>query len=424
MNDLDFSTCLHPGHGRRAARWVDAKTAVAAIPDGVRVYLAGGATTPRHLCEAMADDRSRWNRLDLVMPYMMTRPRPFDFPGDPFHFITLQASPALKYLWSTGTVDVVPFRYSDGAHSFRPGSPLSCDVAVVTVSRVVDGRVSLGLSSGMAADVVRSAPLVIAQVSASMPYTHGASELALDELDFLVEHDEPVLEAKPAGSADDVGARIAGMAADLVGDGATIQFGLGALPDAILGRLGDRRGLRAHGGMLSDACVELFEAGAVAGPMVTAEVVSTPSLMAWVDRNPAVVMAPAAYSHGATVLAGLEGFVSLQSTLEVALDGACNSEVSGGVRLSGPGGAPDFAQAASTAPGGRSIMALRSTARGGTISRIVSRIEHGAPTTVPAYLADAVVTEHGVAELRGLGLEARAEALRALAAPQHREALA
>ncbi len=422
-DNIDFSSYLHPGYGARQSAWVDAATAVAAIDDGARIYLAGGAVTPRYLCQALAEARSRWSHLELVMPWMMTRPAPFDYPGEPFRFVTVQASAAFKHLWSTGTVDVVPFRYSDGALLFRPEAPLACDVAMVTVSRVVDGKVSLGLASGLAADVVRSAPLVIAQVSNSMPYTYGASEIEVSEIDFLVEHDEPVLEARPAGTSDDIGLRIASTAAALVPERATIQFGLGALPDAILDRLSNRKGLKVHSGMVSDACVALHESGVIDGPMITAVLVSTPSLTRWVDLNPAVIMAPASYSHGPAILSQIERFTSLQSTLEVALDGACNSEVSGQRRLSGPGGAPDYAFAACVAPGGRGIMALRSTAAGGTISRIVANIEPGAPTTIPAYLADMVVTEHGAVGLRGLGLEARAEALRSIAAPEHRASL-
>lgn len=419
----DFGPYLHPGHGRRPGRWVDAATAVAAIGDGARVFLAGSAGTPRHLSQALAEGRSRWSRIELVMPWMMTRPAPFEYPGEPFVFTTLQASAAFKYLWSTGTVAVVPCRYGDGPLLLRPGAPLGCDVALVTVSRPVGGKVSLGLSCGLAADVVRSAPLVIAQVSTSMPYTFGAAELGVDEIDFLVEHDEPVLESRPATTTDQVGQRIAALAADHIPDGATLQFGLGALPDAVLARLVDRGRLRVHSGMVSDACVALHQAGVIQGPMVTAEGLSTPSMIRWADLNPDLVMVPASVSHGAAILASLDRFVSLQSTLEVALDGACNSEVSGSTRRSGPGGAPDFAFAATSVPGGRGIVALRSTAAGGTISRIVPRLEPGVPVTIPAYLADRVVTEHGVAELRGRSLVDRASALRAVAAPAFRPLL-
>jgi acyl-CoA hydrolase len=152
-------------------------------------------------------------------------------------------------------------------------------------------------------------------------------------------------------------------------------------------------------------------------------VVTTPRLLEWVHRNPAVCMAPAAYTHGAGMLATLPRFVALQSTVEVALDGSCNSEVANGRIISGPGGAPDFAFGASLATGGRSIVALPATAAEGTISRVVARIEPPNPVTLPAYLADVVVTEHGIAEVRGVGGSRRAEAISALAAEQHRAAL-
>ncbi|MCP5028574.1 MAG: acetyl-CoA hydrolase [Actinomycetia bacterium] len=423
MGELDFSAFLHPGHGVRTARWANAPEAISSIPEGARVYIAGGATTPRHLCDALASERHRWQQIELVMPWMMTRIAPFEHPGEPFRFLTTQASAAFKYLWATGTIGVLPCRYSDGARLFRPDGPVPCDVALVTVSRVIDGRVSLGMSAGMTADVVRSAPLVIAQVSESMPYTYGTSELDLDQIDLLVDHDEAVLEARPAATADEIGRRIASTAAEFIGNGTTLQFGLGALPDAILAGLADRSGLRVHSGMVSEASISLLESGAIEGPMITAELLSTPRMVEWVDRNPALTMAPAAYTHGADQLAGLDRFVSLQSTLEVALDGSCNSEVSNGTRLSGPGGAPDFAFGASVAAGGRAIMALRSTAAKGTISRIVRRVDPTAPTTLASYLADIVVTEHGAAELRGLTLEGRTEALIALAHPAHRSTL-
>ncbi len=397
---------------------------MAAIEDGSRVFVAGGAMTPSALLESMAAARSRWSRLELVFPYMMSRPAVFDHPGDPFHYVTVQASPAFKHLWATGTVDVLPAKYSDAATQFRPGGSLPCSVALVMVSPPgPDGRFSLGLSSGMAADVVRTADLVIAQVNRAVPYTFGASELWPEDIDMVVRADTPIPESRPAGTSDPVGRDIARRAAAFVADGSTIQFGLGALPDAILEELSDRRGLRVHSGMLSDACVDLFEGGAVDGPMVTAELVSTPRLMAWADGNPNLVMAPASYTHGAAVLAGLERFVALNSTVEIALDGSCNSEVAGGTRISGPGGAPDFAFGASVAPGGRAVLALRSTAGRGSISRIVPVIEPPAPVTIPGYLADIVVTEHGAAEVRGLPLGRRAEALRSIADPAHRAGL-
>jgi acetyl-CoA hydrolase len=424
MPEVDFSAYLAPLRGGRTARWCSPEEAVRAIPEGSRIFVGANSTPPMRLLQALVDERKRWRRLELVTAYLFNRLPPFEHPGDPFHFVTLQATPAFRRLWSTGAVQVLPSRYSDMARLCGPDGPLPCDVAIVQVSPPgPEGRVSLGVTVGANIHPARTAPLVIAQVNPQVPYTFGAGELPVEEIDLLVEVDEPIIEARPAGAADPVGQAIAARAAAFVGDGATIQFGVGALPDAILAQLSDRRGLRVHSGLVSEACVDLYDAGCVEGPMVAAQVLSTARMLRWVHRNPAVLMAPASYTHGAPVLGSLRDFVALNSTVEVALDGSCNSEAAGGRLLSGPGGAPDFAFGASVASGGRSVIALRSTAAEGTVSRIVRSIEPPSPVTLPSYLADVVVTEHGAAELRGLTLEGRATALRALAHPDHRAAL-
>lgn len=426
MEDIDWSAWLPPPRGPRAARRVTADEAVRAIPDGARIFIEAAAMTPLPLVQALADEAAtgRWTKLEVVTAFLMTRLAIFRQAGAPFRFVTLQASPAFKHIWSRGTVSVLPCRYSDLAGLCSPAGPLPCDVALLQVSPPgPEGRVSLGLSVGANLDVARSAPLVIAQVNRNVPYTFGAGELLPEDFDYLVEIDGPILEAHPGETADDLGLSIARRAAGFVPDGATLQFGIGALPDAILAALASRKGFRVHSGMVSDACLDLYEGGAIDGPMVAAEVVSTPRLMRWVDRNPAVLMAPASYTHGAKALADQDRFTALNSTIEVALDGACNSEVAGGQIISGPGGAPDYAFGASISSGGRSVLALRSTAARGTVSRIVRSIDPPKPVTLPAYLADVIVTEHGAVELRGLTLEARARALASIADPAHRDSL-
>jgi 4-hydroxybutyrate CoA-transferase len=421
-----FLPYLAPSRGERPGRWVSAEEAVAAIPDGARVFVAGSAGTPMALMEALDAGRSRFRRLELVFAYLMARPAVFQHAGDPFRFVTTQASLAWKHLWASGHVGILPTRYSDHRGLYCAGGPLAVDVAVIQVSRPgPEGRVSLGVSVGGSIDAARAAPLVIAQVNESMPYTFGAGELELTEIDLLVEHRETVLTARVDDTRQDPVARaIARRAAPFVGDGCTLQFGIGAIPDAILSDLTDRRGLRVHSGMVSEACVDLLDAGAVDGPMITAEMLTTPRMLEWVDRNESVLMAPAAYTHGAGVLARLPRFRALNSTLEVALDGSMNSESSRGRVLSGPGGAPDYAMAGSALTGdARSIIGLKSTAAAGRVSRVVRRVEAPDNVMLPAYLAAVVVTEHGVAELRGLTLAARAEALIAIAHPEHRPAL-
>ena len=256
------------------------------------------------------------------------------------------------------------------------------------------------------------------------PYTMGAGEVPVEEFDYLVEADEPLRMARDDEAGPDaIARRIAELAAEVVPNGAVLQFGIGALPDTVLANLAKRKGLRVHSGLLTDASVDLFEAGVIEAPMIVAQISSTARLLKFVHRNPNVVMAPAAYTHGCGVLGSLEGFVAINSTLEVALDGSCNSEMANGQIVSGPGGAPDFAFGAGLASGGRAIMALRSATSGGRLSRIVNRIEPPNPVTLPSYLADVIVTEYGRAEVRGLGFGPRADALIALAHPDHRAVL-
>jgi acetyl-CoA hydrolase len=196
------------------------------------------------------------------------------------------------------------------------------------------------------------------------------------------------------------------------------------VPDAILRRLSARRALRVHSGLVSEVCVDLFEAGVVEGPMVATQMVNSPRMRAFAHRNLAVQLGPVGYTHGAAVLATLHRFTALLGAVEVALDGSVNSEMRGSEIISGAGGAPDFAFGAALATGGRVVVGLPSTAGGGAVSRVVARIEPPRPVSLPAYLADLIVTEYGVADVRGLSLRPRAAAIAAIADPAHRPTLA
>ena len=326
-------------------------------------------------------------------------------------------------------MSILPARYSDLAGLFLATGAYPVEVALVQVSAPgPEGRVSLGTSAGGAIDITRSAPLVIAQVNDQVPYTFGASEFELSEFDFLVEASEPVRPApEPTFNEDQILQKVASQAAAKIANGATLQFGVGDIPDAILSHLSGHQNLSVHSGMFSMACVDLLEKGVISsnskgfddGYMVAAEVSNTVSMMRWIDRNPQLLMAPARYTHGAGILSRIRQFTSLQSAIEVALDGSVNSETVNGRVLSGPGGAPDYAFAACAAENGHSILALKSTAARGAISRIVASIDAPDRITLPAYTADIIVTEYGVAEVRGLPLQARAEALCAIAHPDH-----
>ena len=313
---------------------------------------------------------------------------------------------------------------------FAQDGPLPADALLVQVSPPgPDGRYSLGTSVGGIVDVVRTAPLVIAQINANVPYTFGAGELAAEEFDWLVELDSEVPQLRRTEPGD-IELRIAEHVVSLVPDGATLQFGLGGVPEAIMGLLGERTDLGVHSGLISDGIIGLVESGALTGArkatapglIITTEAAGSADFYRWLHRNEAVRLAPASYTHSLLVLAQQHNFVAINSAVQVALDGSVNAESLGGRQISGPGGQPDFAAGAQL-NGGLSVIAMPATAARGRVSRIVERLDADAVVTTPRYLADIVVTEHGIARLRGRTLAQRADALRAIVAPQFRAAL-
>ncbi len=429
----DLARSLLPAPGRhREGRVVPIDAALDAIPNGAKVYFSPICSVPLTLLGAMADRPDRWRQLTLVTDYLSEPVAPFAHAGKPFSLISLQPTPAVDSMRAAGALRTVSASYGQFVRLLVPGGPVAVDVALVQVSPPgPDGRFSLGAAGGVTAELFRQVPLVIAQVNPAVPYTFGATECDRSDFDLLVETEHPLVElAVPA--IDEVSRAIGNHAASAIGDAPTLEFGIGAIPEAVLAALADRPDLGLHGGMLSDAVVGLAGRGVLtgarktldAGLHVAAGVVGTKVSFDWVHRNPDVFMVGSSYSHGVGVLAQQERFTAINSAIEVALDGSVNAEVAAGRVVSGPGGQPDFAAGADLAPNGRSLITLRATAAGGKVSRIVRQLDPGSPTTVSRHLVDRVVTEFGVAELRGRTPEERAEALIAVAHPDHRTSLA
>jgi len=402
--------------------------ALDAIDDNTRVYVAPICATPTALVEAIADDRNRWTRLEFVSDYLIHPLAVFDHAGDPFHHLSLQPSGAVSAMRDAGVLRTVAASYSQFARFIAPGGPVAADVALVQVSPPgPDGKFSLGVGGGATIDAVRTTPLVIAEVNPQMPYTFGASELDRDEIDLLVDVDHPLTELV-VPHANDAALAIAAHAATLIDDGSVLQFGIGSIPESILAALSDRQDLGLHGGMISDAIVDLVDGGAVTGArkntdtglMITAAIAGTRKVFDWVHRNDTIRVVPSSYSHGLATLCKIEDFVAINSALEIAGDGAVNAEMAGSRVVSGPGGQPDFAYAAWASPSGRSIIALPATAARGTISRIVDSLAEGVTPTIGRYLVDDIVTEFGIARLGGLPVEERAAALLAITHPDFR----
>lgn len=332
--------------------------------------------------------------------------------------------PALE----SGAAEYLPLTIFHAAREIRSGR-LRVDVALVQVAPPdEEGRCSLGLSADVTYAAARTARTVIAEVSERVPRT--SVRLAASAIHAWVAGKAPPFElvSSPISEAD---RQIAAFVASVVPDRAVVQVGIGSIPDAVTAELQSRRGLAIHTGLFTDGLMRLLESGAVdnlskpfdRGLTVATTVMGSAALYRFVDRSPDFRLRPGSYTHHPAVLARLPRMVAINGALEVDLFGQVNAESLDGVRISGAGGLPDFARGALAAPGGRSIIALRSTSRDGLRSRILPRLGSGNPVTLSVLDADYIVTEYGVARLRGRAFSQRREALIAIAHPSNRRDL-
>ena len=328
---------------------------------------------------------------------------------------------ALRAAFEAGRARVRPLPYSQIAAAFASDPPF--DLAILQVTPPDDaGRCSFGPCSDFPGLIWPRARRRAAFVNPSLPRVANGPTIPWDAIDLAIEADGPFItgvEGEPGAELSAIAARIAA----LVPDGAAIQTGIGGAPAAAVGMLADRRGLVVRSGMVTEGYRRLDEAGALdpAADHVTGLALGSDDFMRWAAGR--FRFADATVTHGAAVLAATPRLHALNSALEVDLFGQANLEWRSGRLASGLGGAPDFAAAARRSVGGRAVLALPSTAKGGALSRIVARLE--VPTvSLPRHDTDLVITEHGVADLRGSGLDARAESLIAVADPAHRPGLA
>jgi 4-hydroxybutyrate CoA-transferase len=337
-------------------------------------------------------------------------------------FVTWHMSPRLDEAARRGQASFVPVRYFDVVRVFGSGGPWAPDCVVVHASPPDrDGRLSLGVSSSVTLPALPGAPLVIAQMNPRMPRTRGAALVAPSAVDAWVEVDED-LRTYPPPPVGDTERAIGRHVAALVPDGATVQVGIGAIPQAALESLAGHRDLALYS-LLVDSAVGLCERGAVSRPIEVGEIMGTRRVFDFAHDNPLISMAGSDRLHDPAVVASIDRFVSVNSALAIDLTGQVTAESLDGRQVAGVGGQFDFVLGASRSRGGLSIIALPSTDRSGSRSRIVPRLPSGSAVTTPRYLTDWVVTEHGPARLRGLSEMDRAAALIAVAHPRFRAEL-
>jgi 4-hydroxybutyrate CoA-transferase len=275
--------------------------------------------------------------------------------------------------------------------------------------------------------VLAQGPIVIAQLNPTLVAPAGSPLINPALIDAMFESDESAPALAPA-NIDEAAQAIGGLVAGLIRDGDCLQTGIGAIPAAILSQLSDKNDLGMHGGLIDDGGMQLIENGNLTGARkaldthkhVTGMALGSAELMSWLAGRRDVVFRGANHTHEVSAIRQLDGFVSVNSAVEVDLFGQVNAEMAGGRQISGTGGSVDFMRAAKASKGGRSIVAMNATARGGSVSRIVPKVEM---VTALRTDVDTVVTEYGVAQIKDLPNQARAEALINIAAPQFRDEL-
>ncbi len=334
-----------------------------------------------------------------------------------------------RRFFAGGAANVIPANISGLCDLIAEGRPRIDVVLLQVIGPDPEGYYNAGVGIECLREMIAGARLVIAQINPLLPWTAGDTLIEPGLIDILVPTSHPVLEVA-ARTIGPVEQAIAGHVARLVPDRATIELGIGQIPEAVTRALHDKRGLGVHSGAVGDGVADLIEAGIVdnrhkeidEGLTVATMLMGTRRLYDFADRNPTLHIRSPRYTHDALVLGSFRRFVAINGALEIDLTGQVNAETSGGRHVGIVGGQMDFVRAANRAPEGRSIIALPSTSRDRMQTRIVARLADGVVTT-PRAEADCIVTEHGIAELKGRTLAERARALIAIADPAFRPEL-
>lgn len=407
-----------------------AEEAVNKIKSGDRVVTEHACGEPAYLINKMVENAAAYKDVEIVHMVAMGKGE-YCAPEMAEHFRhnSLFVGGSTRKAVESGQGDFTPCFFSEIPRLFHTTLPV--DVALINVTPPdEDGNVSLGVSCDYTLEAVKCAKTVIAQVNPSMPFTYGGTVIPLTDIDVFVEHDEPLIEL-PQGNIGDTERAIGEHCASLIPDGATLQLGIGAIPDAVLLFLKDKKDLGIHSEMFSDGVVELVESGVITnakktlkpGKFVVTFLMGTKRLYDFVNKNPNVEMQPVDYVNNPFIAAQNDNLISINSAVQVDLMGQACSESVGLKQISGVGGQVDFVRGASASKGGVSILAFPSTAAKGTVSKIVPFLDHGATVTTSRTDVDYVVTEFGIAHLRGETLRTRAKNLIKIAHPDFRPGL-
>ena len=411
---------------------VDAEEAVSKIKRGSRVFIGTGCGEPQHLIRAMVKDE----RLQDIMIYQMLSSTLSQFVDDAsftrrFSLKLFFISQSMRKAAFEGKIDYIPEYLSQIPRMFA-SHRIGLDAALVQVSPPDKfGYCSLGVSVDITRPAVEHSPVVIAQVNPRMPRTWGDSFVHLDDIDWLVPFDEPLVEALPKIKDNEVARRIGHYVSQLVDDGATLQIGFGHLPYAILKYLDGKKDLGIHTQLINDGLLPLFEKNVITnkkktllpGRVVASLCMGSEKIYQYVDNNPVFYFRSSEFVNDPTVIARNDNLISISSALEVDLTGQVCSDSMENLFYSGIGDQVDYLRGSSMSRGGFSIIALPSTAKKGTVSRIVPHLSAGAGVATTRGDVNFVITEYGIAELKGKSIYQRVMELAQIAHPKFREEL-
>jgi len=414
-----------------AKKVVSAAKALQVVKSGDRVVFAHACGEPLELVDALVARASELEAVEINHMVAMGKGEYCapELARSFFHnslFVGASTREAVK----DGRGDYIPVFFHEIPKLFCEGY-LPPDVALIHVSPPdKHGFCSFGISVDYTKPAAEVAKTVIAQVNPKMPRTHGDSFIHVSAIDYIVESDQDIIELQPPkiGPVEEaIGRHIA----DLIDDGSCLQLGIGGIPDAVLSFLHEKNDLGVHTEMFSEGVVDLYNEGVITNArknlhrdkMVATFLMGTRRLYDFVDDNPMVNMFPVNYTNDPYVIGQIDQVVSINSAIQVDLMGQVVADTMGPVQFTGIGGQVDFVRGAARSRDGKAIIALPSTAKGGAVSRIVATITPGAAVTTMRADVDYIVTEHGVAHLRGKGLRQRAEELIRIADPAFRDQL-
>ncbi|QDR79498.1 acetyl-CoA hydrolase/transferase family protein [Sporomusa termitida] len=410
------------------SRRLTAEEAVQKIKSDTRVLFAHAVGEACRITDALVANKDLYRDVEIVHFVPMGKGE-YCKPENAEHFRhnAMFAGGTTRKAIEEGRADFTPIYLSEVPLLFTNGT-ISIDTFITQVSPPdKHGYCSFGVSVDYSMALVRSAKLVIAQVNEHMPRTMGDSFVHVSEIDHFVEYNAPIPElGRP--TLTDVEIKIGENCASLINDGDTLQLGIGSLPDATLLFLKDKKDLGIHSEMISDGVMELIEAGVITnkkknlnpGKVVVAFLMGTKKFYDFVDNNPAIQMMPADYTNDPFIIAKNDNMVSINSTVEVDFYGQLASESIGKRQISGTGGQVDFIRGANRSRGGKSIIVINSTAQNGTKSKIVPFFSEGTPVTCGRAEVEYIVTEYGIARIKGKTLSDRARDLISIAHPKFR----